>query len=241
MIPNAQVNVKLAMRMADEYEAAQHSASYSVRFTYDAFKRDLLRHWHEMTVRSGVRVEAWPDNRTQPYSDSQEMKDDVSRHLHLYVYTAGQPLPADHPLTEKPPIAGAESYNIVFRAVHDYFAHFVPNFSFGPKGEWNGAIYHTSMFSRQALPALLTETVMQNAWVNFGSHMRDNDRLINSYDDRWLSPGDRPFAEQKVFPVSSDTVRDWIAVYNEAMGNALASHEDDYSYAFQHYGIKFAG
>lgn len=88
--------------------------------------------------------------------------------------------------------------NDVFRAVHDYFGHTADGYEFGPRGEYNAYLAHSRMFSDEAKPALAAETLAQNAWVNFGPHMRDaSGKVPRAGEPGFVSPKDRRFADQK--------------------------------------------
>ena len=106
-------------------------------------------------------------------------------------------MPADHPLAAVDPKTGY-TYNDKLRAIHDLYGHAVHGWQFGERGEENAWITHSQMFSRQAIPALTSETKGQNNWVNFGPHMRRADgTLIKKGEEGWLDRPQRPFAEQK--------------------------------------------
>ncbi len=76
----------------------------------------------------------------------------------LRVFTGGEP----HPLLTR-------EENNIFRAVHDYFGHYVTRSGFGPKGETVAWLSHRAMFSIVARPALDVETIGQVAVYFAGS------------------------------------------------------------------------
>jgi hypothetical protein len=87
------------------------------------------------------------------------------------------------------PVLSAAQNN-EFRAVHDYYGHYVGRksgrscHSFGELGELETFRAHLRMFSALAAPALAAETVGQNAWFNYGPYSH-------------LPRPQRPFAAQK--------------------------------------------
>jgi hypothetical protein len=184
-----------AKDIADAYAALKHEPDNpQVKASYDALKRDLDEQW-DHAEELGVQFEPW-SGTGQPYKDSAEMAADVRNNHHLFFFRGGD-MPADHPLAEVDPATGY-TYNEKLRAVHDLFGHAERGWKFGERGEENAWISHSQMFSREALPALTTETKGQNNWVNFGPHMRGPDgTLIKKGDEGWLPRPDRPFAEQK--------------------------------------------
>jgi len=136
-------------------------------WSYEAFRVELIAQRRIIPVT----VEPWP-HAGQPYANSAEMFADVERGR-LSVYAGGD----DHPFLTR-------DENVMFRAVHDYFGHFVGRNSFGPLGEFRAWRAHCRMFSGGAIPALTAETLGQNCWVNYGPFSH-------------LPPAERPFAEQK--------------------------------------------
>jgi hypothetical protein len=222
--------VDFLMLCADFQTEAEHTPNApEVAAAYDAFKAELVSQWRDLTRVHGIKVEAWTASG-QPYANSAEMCADIRDNAHLYIFTGGD-LPESHPLA---PVAistprhapdtchalwtradwkayfGEWTYNEIFRAVHDYFGHYLSGFGFSARGEWNTALFHARRFSVAALPALMCETVFQSAFVNFGAHMRQATRAANGLErhalippasDFYLKPSARPYAEQKAFKV----------------------------------------
>jgi hypothetical protein len=180
----AEVNVERAKKIASAYDLATHSPNDpKVKASYEAFKKETLDQWKYLESK-GVKFEAW-NQEGQPYKNSEEMRNDVAEHKHLYFYQGGD-LPTDHPLAEKAP-GTPYTYNDVFRAVHDYFGHTKEGVGFGPRGEENAWRSHSVMYSEQARGAMTTETRGQNSWVNFGPQGEHNQ----------ANPTDTRYAEQK--------------------------------------------
>ena len=168
-------------QIAKLYDRLEHNPSDAlVASAYRQFKAEIMEQY-ELLRYCGITVVMASEN---PYPTSLHMFNDI-RIGYLVVYTGGT-LPGDHPLAE-PMIVGklfTMSYNVAFRAIHDYFGHYVGQNGFGPIGENGAFIEHRQMFSELAVRALTTETRGQNSWFNFGPH---SDKPVDV----------RPFAEQK--------------------------------------------
>ena len=141
-----------------------------VKKSYDKLKQETLEQFNFLK-KKGVKFEEW-EKEGQPYIGSKEMIEDVKNNRHLYFFTGGD-IPEDHPLSEKIPNSKL-SYNDVFRAVHDYFGHAKEGYGFGPIGEENAYRSHHALYSKEAIPALTTETRGQNSVVNFGKYGEQN-------------------------------------------------------------------
>lgn len=104
-----------------------------------------------------------------PYPTTSAMLKDLAENKRLKVFKTDT---APHPLL-------TAEQSAKFRAVHDFFGHAKEGLQFGPEGEFNAWRTHAAMFSDKAVPAMSTETLGQNAWVNFnktvkaGSALRD--------------------------------------------------------------------
>lgn len=68
----------------------------------------------------------------------------------LRVYTGG----SDHPIL-------LPEDNHQFRAVHDYYAHYLGSNTFSPRGECKAFVRHAAMMPDVVLPVLATETIGQ--------------------------------------------------------------------------------
>lgn len=168
-------------RVATIHELAQHEPlGAKTAIAYAALKKETLEQYQSLLAK-GVKFNF---TNKDPYTNSKEMMADAAKGT-LNVFTGGD-MASSHPLAEFSEKYG-HTFNNIFRGVHDYFGHFVPNLSFGAKGELGAFQTHAKMFSKAALPALAAETLAQNAWVNFfGDHQS-------------LKPQDRPFADQKAY------------------------------------------
>lgn len=136
--------------------------------SYEAFRQEILR----LFAAIPVRVERWARDG-QPYAGSRDLFAQVERTGRLWVYTGGE----DHPFLSR-------TENEMFRAVHDFYRHFLSRFAFGPVGEFHAWLAHCGQFCDEAIPAMTAETLGQNCWFNFGPHAH-------------LSPQERPYAVQK--------------------------------------------
>ncbi len=188
-----------ARRIADAYESMLHDpADPRVQASYRALTEETKQQWDHLK-EEGYVLEPWT-KEGQPYASSVEMRADVAQNKHLYFFQGGD-LPADHPLAQKSGVrssAGELTFNDMFRAVHDTFAHAKEGFEFGPRGEESAWREHYMMFTPDARPALTTETRGQNSWVNFGKHLRTPWGTVPQKGELGFTPaGRRPYAEQK--------------------------------------------
>lgn len=104
----------------------------------------------------GYVMEVFPEVGVQPYKNSAEMRADVFGKKHLWIFNGGEA----HPILTPDQIH-------MGRAVHDLFAHAKTGFEFGPRGEMNAFRAEAQLYSAKALPALASDSLGQNAWVNY--------------------------------------------------------------------------
>ena len=209
--PIRKINTKLAMSIADAFEAMQHAPEDpEVREAYELMAEETKAQY-QMLKDEGVEVEIF-EGEGEPYANSQEMLEDLNNNNHLYILSTekdfGQEGITDAQRAENPLLNQTEFtdkngkpmlVNDVFRAVHDFFGHGERGNSFGPVGEENAWDVHARMYTDKARRAMTTETRGQNSWVNFGPNMRDSQGgLLHPKDVRYLKAKDRPFAEQKI-------------------------------------------
>lgn len=154
---------------------------------YTSFKQQVLQQYHDLLSKGYHFTFSSKD----PYTSSKDMRGDVENNHHLSVYNESNDLQPDHPLAEMTP--DGQTYNTIFRGVHDIYGHAFPGNQWGPKGELAAYQAHSKMFTADAIPALAAETLAQNAWVNYGPHHPED-----------LSPSQRPFAPQKAYAFPSD-------------------------------------
>lgn len=172
------------MEISDAYEAMPHTPQDPpTAEAYAALREELSQQLEDIKAAGYEIIPSMED----PYpGGSPQMRDDVKFNKRLKFFQT-QDIPPDHPLAQKDPKTGM-MWNDIFRAVHDALAHAGGGYSFGPVGETRAAAVHASTLSPNALPALFSETMGQNSYVNFGPHMR----VANPPPQ-----GQRPFADQK--------------------------------------------
>lgn len=195
-------------RIADYFEnSAKHAPEDpEVRASYDALIRETKAQYEAM-VAAGVEIEPF-SGKGEPYKSSAEMMQDVAENRHLTFFLTDSGFGSDgkpmvHPLLEPSGIKIGDREllnNDLFRAVHDYFGHTQQGYQFGPRGEFNAWQSHSRMFSDEAQGALAAETLTQNAWVNFGPHLRDPEGKVPAKGQPgYVPPAERPFADQRAF------------------------------------------
>ncbi|MHB1097942.1 MAG: PLxRFG domain-containing protein [Burkholderiales bacterium] len=170
--PHIQVDPELGSTIARVYDTLQaRNDSPEVMAAYEAFATEIEAQYN--AAAAVIKIEPWT-GEGQPYANSAEMRADVFGNNHMWVFEGGEP----HPFL-------TQEQNTKFRAVHDIYGHAKTGFEFGPRGELNASRAHAQMFSPAAVPALVTETIGQNSWVNF------------SEANAGLPADQRAFAEQK--------------------------------------------
>ena len=200
------VDVDLAKRIADFYEQALNEPSRpDVKAAYDALADQTMAQYRAME-KAGIRIEPWTQ-AGQPYADSAEMMRDVRDNKRLYFFLTEVGFGSNDAASKDSAmlrdsgvrISGKKLLvNDLFRAVHDYFGHSMNGYEFGPKGEFNAYLEHSRMFTPEAKPALASETLVQNSWVNYGPHLRNEDGTIPKRGEPGFVPQtERPFADQK--------------------------------------------
>lgn len=168
-----QVPVERMTLVAEAYDWLRDNATGDVRIqnVYETFVQETEKQFD--FISQHIRIEPWTQ-QGQPYANSKAMMADVANNKHLWVFEGGE----QHPFM-------TPEQNWKFRAVHDLFGHAKTGFEFGPRGEFNATRAHAQMYTEEAWPALVTETIGQNAWVNFG------------IKNAGKAPQDRAFAAQK--------------------------------------------
>jgi len=201
----AQVNPDLMKRIADHFEdTPTNLKDPDVQKSYQALATEVKTQYGALT-KAGYKIEPWT-GKGEPYASSADMVKDVQDNKHLYfLKTEGNfgkgAEPKDNPMLQP---AGASAgdqplvVNDLFCAVHDFFGHAKEGYQFGPRGEFNAWREHSAMFSPEAQGALAAETLAQNAWVNFGRHLRGpTGEVATKGEAGYVPPTERPFAEQK--------------------------------------------
>ncbi|HTJ36970.1 MAG TPA: hypothetical protein VL738_27410 [Dactylosporangium sp.] len=201
------VDEALCRDIADAYEAAPEvSDDPAVPGRYRGLKAETLEQFDAIRA-AGLRVRPWL-GAGQPYRDSRDLIDRVTRTrtLHVFLTSAGHgPAGAadGHPLTEPTGIVSDGvrlAHNDVFRAVHDVFGHVLTGAGFGPRGEFRATWSHLQMYSRPVHPVLLAEQIGQICWFFHGPHTRGPDgHTRRPGEPGYVPPARRPYPVQKVF------------------------------------------
>ena len=159
------LDLDMLLRTVAYHYAEMHHAPDTLRVeaSYDAFKRSLLWQWDVLV--SFVSVEFV---EVDPYASSSAMFEDIWKRSRLRVYVSAE-LPINHPLVDIHRPTG-QTFNTVFRAIHDGLAHYPGLHSFGPLGEFRAFKAHARMLGTDylAIMALATETLGQNAYYHCG-------------------------------------------------------------------------
>lgn len=193
-------------------------ADPKVKRAYDALATKIQDQFKQLRSE-GINIEAWADKgengkwksrQGQPYASSKELQEDLRKNKRVYFFItepktfgSSENFPKDHPMLEDSGLKTKRGFpllnNDILRAVHDAIAHGSFGYEFGPKGEeaaWKA--HMATVDDPWARWALTTETRGQNSWVNFRDGFVGDDGLpLKKGDEGYISPKDRPFADQK--------------------------------------------
>lgn len=125
------------------------------RLAYQQFADQVEAQFRDLVAR-GVDVVFQDDD---PYPDAPSMMADVRDNGRLKIYKTAAPY--EHPLV-------ANEVNDKFRAVHDFFGHYLSGRDFSRHGEEAAWVRHSQMFTGLARRAMTTETRGQNSafiWI----------------------------------------------------------------------------
>jgi len=189
-----EVDPARAKRIADAYEAMQHSPNDPVvreayenliaqtRAQYDALVAAGYRFWFtDLNIPDNVEYLSTPWNAMRDIRANQTMgvfpTDDG--------FGSGDFDPAANPLLADTglqwPVGGPDGTtmktvyaNDLFRAVHDAFGHGLEGSGFRARGEENAWQAHVRLFTGSAVGAITSETRGQNSWLNFGPNGEAN-------------------------------------------------------------------
>lgn len=212
----ATIPADVARGLADFYESAKSSPEDpTVQASYAALAKETLDQYQAM-VDAGYKIEPF-EGKGEPYKSSAEAVADIRDNKHLYflktegAFGSGPDVVSTNPMLNDSGISVNGQrllVNDVFRAVHDFFGHGKEGYQFGPRGEFNAWRTHSEMFSPEAQGALAAETLAQNAWVNFGKHLRNADGSIpQKGESGYVAPQSRPFADQKNIVVPESMIQ----------------------------------
>ena len=197
---------KDAMRVADAYDEMKHDPNNpKVQLAYNSLITEIKKQ-ADLLLNAGYKFEL--STKERGYNSSSEMIKDVKDNKHIFIDPSSENFGTTREFNEGnigladsgyKDINGNPLTNVeVIRAVHDVFGHAKFGTQFGAIGEENAWRVHMSMFSPEAQKALTATTRGQNSWVNFGKHMRKDGKLLKKGDEGYMSPTERPFAEQKI-------------------------------------------
>jgi hypothetical protein len=200
------VSEKDAMKIADAYDSMKHDPeNKKVKESFDALIKEIKQQ-ADVLINAGYKFELSKADRS--YASSADMVKDVRDNKHVFIDPSSENFGTTREFNKDniglqdsgyKDMNGNPLTNVeVIRAVHDIFGHAKFGVQFGAVGEENAWRTHMSMFSPLAQKALTTTTRGQNSWVNFGGHMRANGAVIKKGEKGYLSPTERPFAEQKI-------------------------------------------
>jgi len=182
-----------ATEIARIYDEAKHDPNDPrVKAAYDALKAETLAQFHHLRDDLGLKFEPQEED---PYKSAGEMMQDIKDNNRLKVFT-GSSTGADHPLSEMAPGTGGQTYNTVFRWVHDAMGHAAGGHDFSENGEKSATEAHAQMYSDTARPAMRAETEGQTSWFFH------NPKIVAGE----VEPGE--FAPQKA-TILPDTSADW--------------------------------
>lgn len=206
----ADVDEDFAKRVADWFESTPVDYNDArMREAYAQFGQETLDQYNYLRDQ-GYEMVPW-GGKGQPYADSADMLEDLRENKRLFYYKTVNPDEAasfgsdpakfEEAFKKNPLIADVgievldsegvpyrQTYNDLFRAVHDIFGHGAEGFQFGPRGEENAYRSHAVMFSPLARSAMATETRGQNSWVNYGPNRRNPDGSVWGESDPRYKP-----------------------------------------------------
>lgn len=180
-----QLDPKNGKEIADAYDAMKDDPTDpKVAASYAALIRETKAQYRAIE-RTGLKIQFIPPGMTDPYATSPRLAIiDANQNNHLWVFPTDSGFgvlneaQAKHPLLADSGImldGKMLKNNDLFRVVHDYFGHIAEGNGFRAQGEYNAWRIHSRMFSPEAQGALASETLGQNAWVNFGPHAKANE------------------------------------------------------------------
>lgn len=158
----------------------------SVRDAYDSFSRQV--HWQFALMTRPVAQGGYGVTvifqEADPYPSVESMLQDTSRGV-LRVYQTAP--------DQRHPLLSNET-NDRFRAVHDYFGHYMSGRGFDRHGEEAAWVCHSRMFVGTGQRAMTTETRGQSSafiWVNQGREFPPQKALllpswVSTVPLRWL-------------------------------------------------------
>lgn len=169
------LNERIAMKHSFDDYLKLVSNAYIKATKYDS---TVVHHWKALNqadynlfkrLQSKIKVDFV---NGEPYNNAQEMSNDVKQNKHLSISKDNN----EHPIF-------SPQDNLVFRAVHDYFAHVIVGAPFGGRGEIKAYNTHCKLFPKEAVPALFTEVVGQaSVAVTTGNFPEQKIALLHGFD-----------------------------------------------------------
>lgn len=156
------------------YRALPHAPNRPlVRDSYAALKAELWDQFQLLSAFAAIEfttIDPYPPcdivNCALPHGSAAMFEDLTMGRLSVYTVAV---LPVNHPFADLAP--NGQTYNSVFRAVHDGLAHYPGRHGFGPVGEYRAWLAHRKLIrSPLALGALAMETVGQTAVYTTTGH-----------------------------------------------------------------------
>tara|TARA_R100000152_G_C6782241_1_gene219242 strand:+ start:1026 stop:6542 length:5517 start_codon:yes stop_codon:yes gene_type:complete len=146
------VPTKMELELLAKHGGAEEVAKYGpVLKAWQAFEDEIKTQFIYMTEVMGIRVEVVD---VDPYANPMEMITDVLENSRIKVLSSEST--GGHPYL-------TNQVNDMFRAIHDVFGHASEGMNFSRTGEFFAATKHMMMFSEEARPAMLFDTLGQNA------------------------------------------------------------------------------
>jgi hypothetical protein len=225
------VDVDYAKRVADAYEAMEHTPQDpKVKEAYDDLIRQT-RAQYDALVDEGYEFSFF-DASTDPYEGNPwNAMRDLRQNKRMAVYgtydgfgtkpmdVSDNPMLADTGLRWKDQngVERAVTANDLFRAVHDAFGHGLEGAGFRARGEENAWQAHVRLFTGPAVAAITTETRGQNSWLNYGPYGEKN---------RTAKVDETIFADQKTGLMPSWTWEEMLAADQSEESSLRESKEE---------------
>lgn len=216
---------ELMTKLSKAHQEAEHSPDdKAVKKAYSALVKETADQY-KFIQKSGIKIEPF-EGDGEPYKNSKEMIQDIESGHYYYLPTdtaygsgekpSGQMLA---PSNLKDSSGRDLVNNDVFRIVHDLMGHTGNKWQFGIRGEWNAFASHADLYSETALPALISETLMQNSVVAEKNYKRNGDKyeLVNK---------DVQFADQKEIIPSKELIDEVKSAIEEKKTEATTYTKD---------------
>jgi hypothetical protein len=216
----------LMSKLSKAHQETQHSPDdAATKKAYNALVKETSSQY-KFIQKSGLEIEPW-EGEGEPYKNSKEMIADIESGHYYYLKTDaayGSGKEPDGimlaPSKHKDSTGRDLLNNDVFRIVHDLMGHTGNKWQFGIRGEFNAFASHADLYSEAAFPALMSETLMQNAVVAEKNYTRNADTYK-------LTKGKEiEFADQKQIIPDKELVAEVKAALQEQAAKASDFSED---------------